>query len=99
MSTITVLSEADVQRIAEPILAQRFLRYGFHGLTVRIERDFDGEPIFKMVADVTERVPARDIIDAMDAVRQRQLEDGEERLVFLSIRADVDEGAEMRDVD
>ena len=86
MAIVKTMTDAEARVLAEPILAERFKRFGFRDVVVRAERDFDGESILRMTADVDKNVPARAIIDTLDSVRQALLDHGEERFVFLSTK-------------
>ena len=84
MTTLGMLSDRDAKVLAEPLLERGFAQYGFRQVHVAAERDFDGASILRMTAEVKEQVPARSIIDTLDAIRQALMESGDERFVFLS---------------
>lgn len=91
------LVQVEIEDVAEPIVAERFRDFGYRTLEIHEDRDYDGDPILRMTASVTTRVPATLVIDAMDAVGSALLANGEERLVFLGTRtpeADVVEDDE-----
>lgn len=94
MTTLGVLSDREAKALAEPILARRFDRFGYRQVHVAAERDFDGEPILRMTAEVGSRVPARAIIDTLDAVRKALMDSGDERFVFLSTSTSGGEAVE-----
>ncbi|MEF2073894.1 hypothetical protein [Consotaella aegiceratis] len=80
------MSEDDVQRIARELLSHRFADYDFQSVSVSAEEDFDGEPILRLAVDVRGHVPAKAVIDAIDAIRETLLARGESRFVFLSTK-------------
>jgi hypothetical protein len=78
------MSDAEVQKIALPILEQRLGRFGFQDVTVKEEEDFDGSVIFRMTARVREKVPARELIDTLGTIHATLRKKGEGRFVYLS---------------
>jgi hypothetical protein len=79
-----LLTPAEVEDIAEPILKQSLARFGFQRLAVKDEEDFDGKYVFRMTAYVQAKVPANTLIDVLDAIHRALREKGEERFVYLS---------------
>jgi hypothetical protein len=93
-----MLTADEVRTIAAPILADHFAAYGFSGVVVSEAEELDGSHVFRMTADVTRRVPAKILVDALDAIHRKLRRKGEDRFVFLSTHRpgedEVDEDAE-----
>ena len=89
------MTDAEVRKIALPILQQRLDRFGFQSVAVKEEEDFDGSNVFRMTAHVQEKVPARELIDTLSAIHAALRKNGEPRFVYLSTeRPGDDETAE-----
>jgi hypothetical protein len=95
------LSDQEVRDRALPILQRHFGIFGFEDASVAEEKDFDGASILRMIARVQSSVPAKDIIDALDAIHTDLRNQGEDRYVYLTTKrpgpveaggADEDEG-------
>ncbi len=91
---VETLTEAEAHRLAAPILAKRFERFGFDRLEVTDEHDFDGDPILRMIVYVRDRVPTEELVDAIDEVRTALLEAGEDRFVSLRTASPDDDEIE-----
>jgi hypothetical protein len=78
------MTDLEVQKIALPILKQRLERFGFQGVAIKEEEDFDGSSIFRMTARVQDKVPARILIDTLGAIHAALRKIGEGRFVYLS---------------
>lgn len=93
-----LMSPADVQDAALPILERALADYGFKRITVNEEEDFDGKHVFRMTAHVQTKVPASALIDALDAIHRVLRNKGEDRFVYLSTErpgeVEVDEDVE-----
>jgi hypothetical protein len=81
---VVQMTEAEVERIAVPILRRYLTRFGFQDVAVKEEEDFDGSYVFRMTAHVQEKVPARTLMDALGAIHGTLRKNGEERFVYLS---------------
>jgi hypothetical protein len=86
LAKVRFLSEVDVLRIAEPILAKALNNFGYCGLLVEEVEDFDGAHIFRLTASVVESVPARVIIDANQEIHVKLRTLGEDRFAILSTK-------------
>jgi hypothetical protein len=84
LAKLTYLDTNEVSSIAEPILAVKLKSYGFSKLNVEELRDFDGEYIFRLHANVERQVPAIEVIEASDAINRMLRSQGELRFVNLS---------------
>jgi hypothetical protein len=80
------LTVPEIEAVAVPLLARILGDFGFTGIETAQDRDFEGEPVIRMTAKVQARVPARTVIDSLDAVRTELLRIGEERLVIFGTR-------------
>lgn len=89
--TTRLMTDAAVKRVARPLLAKRFKKYGLKDLFVSEEEDFDGENILRMIAQVEKPVPTDELVSAIGDVRTALLEKGEERFVFMRARVGKDE--------
>jgi hypothetical protein len=78
------MTPPEVEEVSLPILRKRFGRFGFQSATIMEEEDFDGSHVFRMIAHVQEKVPARDLIDALDDIHTVLRRNGEQRFVYLS---------------
>lgn len=99
MAKVKFLSEAEVQQIADKILSNAFKPFGFAGSQIEEVEDFDGAFIFRLVADVTDQVPARDIIEANHDIHVALRKMGEDRYVILATkRPGSDDETEDEDI-
>lgn len=78
------LTEEQVRQVAGNVLADRFRAFGFQKLNINEDENMDGAAILRMIAEVASRVPARELIDTLVAVKDALEDKGEDRLVFLS---------------
>ena len=78
------LSDDEVEALLTSVIAEVFAEFGFKGATFQEEMDFDGEPIFRVVATVEQPVPAAKLMDAIAAVNRARREKGDDRFVNLS---------------
>ena len=76
----------DVRERAIRILTPHLAPFGLTDINVREERDFDGTDVYRVVAMVTDPVPARVLIDGSDDLQQQLRREGEERWLYLSTR-------------
>ena len=81
---VVQMTEAEVEKVALPILRRNLARFGFQDVTVKEEEDFDGSYVFRMTAHVQEKVPARTLMDALGSIHATLRKQGEERFVYLS---------------
>ena len=86
LAKVKFLSETEVLQIADPILAKALYDFGYCGLSVEEVEDFDGAHIFRLTANVAEKVPARVIIDASQQIHFDLRTLGEDRFVILSTK-------------
>lgn len=96
--TMRTMTESEVKDIASPILGKQFASYGFEGVTVEEEEDFDGENILRVIANVRDQVPAKRLIDTLDTIRAALLSQGEGRFVFLSARSQEEDVTDDEEV-
>jgi len=89
------LNANEVRDRAIPILRKYLGKFGFNDAKVEEEEDFDGAYVFRMTAHVESRVPARDLIDALEEIHTALRKEGEDRFVYLSTErpraSDIDE--------
>jgi hypothetical protein len=85
------LTEAEAYELALPVLRKNFKPFGFEKVSVKEVEELDGTAVFRMVAHVKTRVPARLLIDATQDIRQVLRKRGEERFVFLRTERPGDE--------
>ena len=83
-SQTAYMTESEVRDRALPILRKYLGKFGFSNATVEEEEDFDGAYIFRMTAHVRDRVPAKDLIDALEEIHSSLRREGEDRFVYLS---------------
>lgn len=86
MSMVTVLSEDAARKIAEPILRKHLQPFGYSGVSVKSEEDFDGDIVLRMTVNVERQVSGRAMVDVVGAIRGALLDQGDERFAFLSYR-------------
>ncbi|WP_207350346.1 hypothetical protein [Jiella sonneratiae] len=79
-----VLADEEVKALLTSALADVLGEFGFKGATFDEEIDFDGEPIFRVVATVERRVPAASLMDAIAATNRALRRRGDDRFVILS---------------
>ncbi|ORE92340.1 hypothetical protein [Aurantimonas sp. 22II-16-19i] len=95
MAMMTVLSEDEARRIAEPILRKYLQPFGYGGVSVSSEEDFDGAIVLRMSVNVERQVSGRAMVDVVGAIREALLDRGDERFAFLSYRRpDTDPAAD-----
>ena len=94
-SQTKLLTGTEAETLAVPILTSRFEKYGFEEVRVTEEQDFDGDPILRMIVHVRKRVPAEELVDAIDDVRTELLKAGEER--FISLRTELPDEDEVEE--
>lgn len=88
-----LMKDADIRKIAHGVLERFFQRASFRKAEVRTELAFDGAPYVQVDAHF-ERHPQGDVrvqMKAMDAIRVKLMEEGDDRSVSLTIFADDDE--------
>lgn len=78
------LTEAEAYEVALPVLRKRLKPFGFESVLVKETEEFDGTNVFRMVARVQSKVPARLLINSQVEIRQSLEKKGEERFVNLS---------------
>lgn len=76
----------DVRERAIRILSPYLAQFGLTDVEVQEERDFDGTDVYRVFANVTQRVPARVLIDSSDELQQLLRSEGEDRWIYLSTR-------------
>ncbi|WP_375451215.1 hypothetical protein [uncultured Devosia sp.] len=79
-----VLDSQKIQTIALDLLRKRLKPFGFSGLTVTAEKDFDDENILRLIADVKQIVPASDLIEATSETMNALRKQGDDRFVYLT---------------
>ncbi|MCE7030255.1 hypothetical protein [Jiella avicenniae] len=79
-----ILSDDEVEALLTSVLADVLAEFDFKGATFQEELDFDGEPIFRVVATVEQRVPAARLMDAISATNRALRQRGDDRFVILS---------------
>tara|TARA_R110002020_G_scaffold49878_1_gene141608 strand:+ start:846 stop:1154 length:309 start_codon:yes stop_codon:yes gene_type:complete len=88
---IKMLPEADVHSLIDRILRDRFSEFGYAGSEIEEVEDFDGERLFRLTAEVSEKVPARAVMEATDAVHSALRREGEFRFIIISPERPPDE--------
>jgi hypothetical protein len=81
----------EVRAIANDVLNRQFRPFGFGAIALREEEDFDGEPILRVIAEVTKPVPARTLIDATTDIHDALRKQGDNRFVYLGTHRPGDE--------
>jgi hypothetical protein len=84
LTKLSYLDSTEVRSIAEPILSEKLLNYGFSNLTLEELKDFDGEYIFRINATVDQKVPVIQVIEIADIINRALRSVGELRFVNLS---------------
>jgi hypothetical protein len=87
MAKLKFLSEIEVQAMAEPILQKGLAPYGYRSSEIEEVEDFDGDFIFRLEAQVDNRVPADLLIELMGKIHSQLRIKGENRFVILSTQA------------
>ncbi|MBO0661346.1 hypothetical protein LQ948_02055 [Jiella sp. MQZ9-1] len=86
MSTVIALNDQQAEELAQSILQERLRDFGFRGVAIASERDFDGDAVLRMTVDVDHQVPGRVMLDIGGAIRGALLERGDERFALLTYR-------------
>ncbi len=100
LAKLNYLSEDEVMAVADPILRRKWNQFGYAHSRIEEVEDFDGAFIFRVSANVNERVPTKNLIDANDAIHVALRKMGENRFVILSTvlpqgeNVEADEGEE-----
>lgn len=93
------LTVPEIEEIAVPTLARILDDFGFASVETTEDQDFDGESIIRMTAKVQSRVPAKTVIDSLDAVRTELLRIGEERFVIFHTERPEDDELKQGELD
>lgn len=88
--SFSLLPDADVRRISEQLLQERFNKYGFSSLDLRRETDFDDQIVFRINLKLNRSVPTKEIISALGSLHQTLRENGEDRFVYLDVHTPED---------
>lgn len=88
---IKTLPETDVHTLIDGILRTQFSEFGYAGSKIEEVEDFDGERLFRLTAEVAERVPARVVMEATEAIHSALRREGEFRFVIVSTERPTDE--------
>ncbi|TFF25432.1 hypothetical protein E3C22_08750 [Jiella endophytica] len=86
MSMIIELSDDEARRMADPILRERLKEFGYRGVTVSSEEDFDGDVVLRMTVDVDRQVSGRAMLDVGGEVWGALLDRGDRRFALLTYR-------------
>ena len=86
LAKVKYLAEDEVQSIADPILRNRFEKFGFSDTQINESEEYDGSVVFRLAASVRERVPAKALIQANHEIHVALRKLGEDRSVFLSTK-------------
>lgn len=84
LAKLRYLTEDEVLDVADPILRAQWSQFGYTNSEVFEVEDFDGAFIFRMNAHVTQKVPAKYLIDANHDIHIELRKLGENRFVILS---------------
>jgi hypothetical protein len=89
------MNDKEINELVSPFLRERFKDVGFQRATVRSEQDFDGSSILRVMAYFDRPdIPSERLINAVDDIRSKLLERGEERFVFLTSKYPQDEAVD-----
>jgi hypothetical protein len=80
------MTPEDVRERAIRILSPHLAQFGLTEIEVQKERDFDGTDVYRVLANVTQRVPSRVLVDSSDELQQLLRSEGEDRWIYLSTR-------------
>jgi hypothetical protein len=83
----------EVKKISLSVLKGNLADFGFSKADIAEDESFDGTPVFRINAEVTQKVPADVIVDTLDAIHTSLREKGEERIVFLTTKLPQIEGS------
>jgi hypothetical protein len=78
------LSPEEIDEIVTPLLMDNFKSFGFADKSIKEEETYDGEPIIRVVADVSQPVPAKELVQTASRIHDALRKKDDERLVFLS---------------
>ncbi len=86
------MTDAEINKIAERVLRERFKDLGFQHSTVQSEQDFDGSSILRIRAHLKKSdVPSDRLTDALHEIRSKLLDKDEERFILLSSESPEEE--------
>ncbi|MBP0616281.1 hypothetical protein [Jiella mangrovi] len=86
MSIITVLSDDEARRLVDPLLRERLKEFGYRGVVVSSEEDFDGDMVLRLTVDVDRQVSGRAMLDVGGEIWGALLDRGDARFALLTYR-------------
>lgn len=93
------MTDAEITQIVQKVLADRLAPIGLKSSRAFSDIDFDGTPIVRVTADYArrQRKPTDDQLEAAHLVREKLLERGDDRFVFVTSTYPDDEDDEDDD--
>ena len=78
------MTDDQIKRLVTPLLRKTLGQSTFRSATVESETDFDGNPIIRVIANVTSGdIPAETLLDVQHDIRSVLIEKGDDRFIFL----------------
>lgn len=78
------MTNDQIEQVASKIVAKHLQSFGFKGVDVKSEIDFDGSPIIRIRARYTDdKAPTSAITQSLHDIRNELLRLGDERFVIL----------------
>ncbi|MBX3570395.1 MAG: hypothetical protein KF914_20200 [Rhizobiaceae bacterium] len=74
------------RKLVLPVVEQHFAEMGFIDASMVESEDFEGGPIFRVDANVTQEVPASVMADTLADIHTSLRSKGDDRVVFLTAR-------------
>ncbi len=83
---ITALTDDEARLLVDSILRERLREFGYRGVAVRTEEDFDGDAVLRLTVDVDRQVAGRTMLGVGGEVWGALLDRGDERFALLTYR-------------